>query len=761
MKTIINSMRRHNAAKILTDCRTGSGLIRQIKRRVRHAFTLIELLVVIALTAILLSVILYPLVNSYALTARASTQIESQAAARSALSQVKTILSNSAYIFDNYGRPNPGSGSADTSLNLWVNDNQGNPALITSRNNMIEYVAAAKQLDQVAVASGKVAVDPTTGQPIYDDSLTPEQTGIALPITPGRSLGRIFIGLIDNESIADTHVQDLTFNPYDNKAGADRNGMPKKIYANKFDDLRTVNNSNDNRYTLWNAEVPTFILDPIVKNAGVRQFVPNLGLFHIKDKNGNIDDNINEWLDPDVHRTKGLRLILHDPNFFYDNSFAGGDGDIRWKVGGWKDLNGDGKVQIWENWRAASTNLLLGSNSKIDLLAVDRDQNSNAINYYDSKGVLVTAAAVKGLPHVRPLARFAPGFVQNDPGTPSFLDASGNEVPNSVPALYNAQYTHWANPYRVLVYRAPAGNPIDQQLYNYYESVDDGRIVHVQNLMHGDKQPDPYGLPDVGPKLSGANSIFGNPNAEFAYTVDAERGTVNFAFPSTVLIHDATGNGLTQVYDPVKVNQSTQNVIVGDTRRWVDLRADLDPAANPVQWNTTVTPLSVNSNWAADVRITPGSELVFGPDQIPGTHYGYRTQYTRVPALTSVVGPNHYKINYQDISNLKNPADPSQRVGFLEFRGGADQGADNPIQGLYKSNGLPELKVFAGANAPSDPVEAAYKFQMNRPNDVVKIDYLTRELIGLTIEARLYDPGSAKPQTTILNENIKVRNLQR
>ena len=59
------------------------------------------------------------------------------------------------------------------------------------------------------------------------------------------------------------------------------------------------------------------------------------------------------------------------------------------------------------------------------------------------------------------------------------------------------------------------------------------------------------------------------------------------------------------------------------------------------------------------------------------------------------------------------------------------------------------------------PVEIYYQFQMNRPNDVVKIDYMTRDLMNVALEVRLYDPGSARPQDTQLASKVEVRNLQR
>ena len=53
-----------------------------------------------------------------------------------------------------------------------------------------------------------------------------------------------------------------------------------------------------------------------------------------------------------------------------------------------------------------------------------------------------------------------------------------------------------------------------------------------------------------------------------------------------------------------------------------------------------------------------------------------------------------------------------------------------------------------------------YNFQMNQANDVVKFDYMTRDLMNFTLEMRLYEVGSGKPQVTRLADKIKVRNLQ-
>jgi hypothetical protein len=239
------------------------------------------------------------------------------------------------------------------------------------------------------------------------------------------------------------------------------------------------------------------------------------------------------------------------------------------------------------------------------------------------------------------------------------------------------------------------------------------------------------------------------------------------------------------VFSPVAINGNANTS--DPPRRWLSLET-LDPTVNPSIADATIHPLSNKMKWYNDVAIVPGSEVVFGPDQRPGPHYGFRIQYTRIPSKSlDPVGPNQYKINYQS----ENEALPAvQHIelsrGYMEFRPGAEGSntvnvSDDAWAGGvydpavdYKPYGLPEHKanpafdpsIPASAanpkvqNAPSDPVEVLYKFQTNRANDVVKVDYLTREQLNVTVESRLYDPASSRPQSAILTQNIKVRNLQ-
>ncbi|HEY3268197.1 MAG TPA: prepilin-type N-terminal cleavage/methylation domain-containing protein [Armatimonadota bacterium] len=58
-------------------------------------------------------------------------------------------------------------------------------------------------------------------------------------------------------------------------------------------------------------------------------------------------------------------------------------------------------------------------------------------------------------------------------------------------------------------------------------------------------------------------------------------------------------------------------------------------------------------------------------------------------------------------------------------------------------------------------VTIAYYYQNNDPDDLVKVDYLTRELLTINLTARNYDPVTQKPITTTLSNRVRIRNTQR
>lgn len=706
-----------------------------------NGFTLIELLVVIALTSILLTLIFKPLVQSFNLTRKSGTQIETQTKARELMREISGELSNSVYVFDN----------AQSPLNLWFNDQSGAPILMPTYFTMVQYVAPARQLDQTP---GATPIDPTNGKPMYS-GIGSSLSGYAFPLAPGLTLNRIWIGLVHNATTVDTHAIDPNL-PGD----AAQNGMPANSYGNRWSDP-AIGTDKDNRYTFYKAEVLTFIPDP-TSNAAKPTFIPNLRLFHT-----------------DGAGDKTGKIVLDDPNFFYDNSLAGGKeatagSSDKWAVAGWKDLNGDGKVQIAENWQAAANSLM--PLNYVDMIALQRNDD-DTIKYDTFADTANTKQYLHPRPEVRPLATFAPAFVQNDPASPTLLTDSGNEAPTTASPTFLSQYTHWELPYRVSVYRSisPGSDPMNQSPLDYYqyEVRDIGnnfvnrKVLHYQAIPGQDPALAAGDTGDVGPHL--INGVFDPANIsniKFAFTVDPQRGAVNFSFPSTVLIHDATNRPLPAYYSPADVNG---NLTSSYDKRYIDMRTALPTTIwNGQQLNPPglTSPLDAGTNWYSTVRIVPGSEKIYGPDQQAGVHYGHRILYTRVASNSGdITGLNQYKINYEDVGNSGNSSDPRLHIGYIEFNSIPDTSdTSQPNSNLVGTNSLPlymsDNTGTVDGTIPAAPIDITYSFQMNRPNDVVKVDYLTRELMSFSLEARLYDSATSTPQSTSLTQKIKVRNLQ-
>jgi prepilin-type N-terminal cleavage/methylation domain-containing protein len=155
---------------------------RQAYRERQAGFTLVELLVVIAITAILLGLLLIPLVQGFRLTRQGQIQAQAQDTTRLVINQFTNDLKRAAYVFD----------SADREITLPVLDGQGRVV-----NARLRYAV----IDMVMPAYGdpsQESNDPTSDIPINPDGSYNAE--IAVPISPGRTVVRYFIGLMDNNN---------------------------------------------------------------------------------------------------------------------------------------------------------------------------------------------------------------------------------------------------------------------------------------------------------------------------------------------------------------------------------------------------------------------------------------------------------------------------------------------------------------------------------------------------------------------------------
>ena len=761
----------------------------------KRAFTLIELLVVIALTAILLTLVFAPLINTLNLTSRASTQIETQSTGRIVMRRLEAELSGPVFVYDNVfqglGSANGQLGDPDGRVNIWLNRMgatnspiSGIPVVKPIRFGMVEYVQPASQSEN----SASTLIDPTTGKP---DPGASAPSNVSLPLVRGRTVVRIFPGFQDNRSgtttLTDESGQTLSGQPVD--ASGNYHG-----YANRFDDATDVNPSQDNRITLYRAEVQPYIKDPNTGN-----YVPNIALFHTV--SGGVRGQ----------STTGS-IILDDPNFFYDTTPVPA-AYVRVGAPG-VDIAGRANVPMWECWKSVSQTLL--PLNKGDAITLERDDRHQVV-FRDKNGLRPqdTGSAAPFDPVIRPLITFTPQYVENDPGVPASVEATAAETPYTAATTFRSQYGAWARPFRVLVYRSPDGNQdpltfVDPTTKSplYYEMDDVSSGIGFQG-------PSPNPASSVGPHLNADGSWNTGFDPKFAFTVDYDKGAVNFAFPHTVYDRASNGSPLPMYYNASTINSQIDVIQNGEPltgRRYLWLRQfdgtnTLNPSTAVSPLNKFYVPLDNTvgvSPTPPNVRIVPGSERVFGPDQLPGAHYGYRTLYTRVSSTAGQIGPNQYKILYENIANanaVSDPNDPRVQTGYIEFDSQPDtdpyltnstgvgsanldpaddmpithlktvQGTTKQVPPTYRTHSLPERKWMPDPSAPNDttkgtvvaadPLEISYSFQMNRPSDVVKIDYLTRSILNINMEMRLYDPRSARPQTTPLTSKVSVRNLQR
>ncbi len=98
--------------------------------RNESGFTMIEILVVIAITMILLGLIFYPVIRTFALTRQANVMVMAQDTARNTLEQITRELSQAMFVYDNSNSP----------INFPVTDPKGNNVVLQALYGKIDFV---------------------------------------------------------------------------------------------------------------------------------------------------------------------------------------------------------------------------------------------------------------------------------------------------------------------------------------------------------------------------------------------------------------------------------------------------------------------------------------------------------------------------------------------------------------------------------------------------------------------------------------------
>lgn len=691
------------------------------------AFTLIELLIVIVITVILLTIIGIPLVQGFNLTRSAQAFSEAQDTVRLTMNRIRRELTTAALVLDN----SVPEASIEVRLPLVV-PQAGEPAgdVIVGGSRSLGpngqpfygslFLSNAK-IDLVPPSQG----DP--GNPIYnpirgrqDPTLVGKRPlgTVRLPVTPGITIVRYFIGLKD---------------PIGSRTDF---SAPEPGYSNPFDPIIPgADEVPENMFVLYRAEVQPYAQD---QNG---QWVPNTNYFAV-DASGN--------------------LVFNDPGFFC------------WSPTQVVDNLNDHRRRLI-NWKDAATIVVQDSRTDLLITQIDLGEREAIFDFFT-----VINGQRHYIPRARTLATFMPARVSNEPAEGNDVVRAGEEVVDAgnllAPEVYQTSMAGWTSDTLIRIFRNdPRNNPRPPYaLIRWRNTASTGNafktgspeLVVFNPVVDQDEYVDGRPMFDIAGYMADAedgNALIGNYIVQTPFlgtplllmTTDSRRGIAMTRFP----LRDALG------YNPnintSEANDNLTNWLNSPTggannntkslgRRFVDIRTRpplVGVAFNPLQTTAFGYDLSA-------AKIVPGSEVVIGPDQNPGANFGRPVRYTRV-AANQPVGVNQYKINYTD---QQEPSDYQQALGIPDP--GSNNDVRNYIQPRFKK-GYIEFISDPTATLPTGNILVSFDFQLNNQGDSVVVDYDSRQQVQVELTIRRFAGGffGARQQSASIKNLVTVRNF--
>lgn len=553
------------------------------------------------------------------------------------------------------------------------------------------------KIDFVAPAQGNPA-NPNfnPGRNRLDPTLRTAVGQVILPIAPGQRITRYWIGL--QRPVLSSGAEGLYVNAW----------MPNMIGANQ---------GENNLYTLYRADV-----EPWVFSAQQGRYVPNTDFFPVD--------------------TTG-RPVLNDPGFFLYGPSQPYD-----------DLNNH-RARLG-NWITIARPVV--QDDRTDLLMAVVDEATNEVVYDGA------------LPRVRSLVSFTPVRVNSEPAIGKDGAKRGVEALDAARTIasefYATERPGWTADSIIRVFRRdPRIQPpppyfVGRNLDGIYqiaayaagpgsnERIDGSPIFNVTGYQATVQAGNPLIGPNIFPATSRQDLML--------FNVDQRRGRIVMSLPasaafgfvpqvsSTVANSQLTGwtsSATAQQYNPS-----------GDlARRFIDLRDETVFPTTAPNFNP-FSPL-VRGYVNPYAFMTPGSEVVFGPDQRPGPNYGMPIRYSRV-APGETVGINQYRVNYADTQ-----APSYQALGLPDPGTNADVRAF--IEPRFKK-GYVEFNSDPNLPMPSGPIQISFDFQVNLDSDAVVVDYDSNQEIRFDLTVRRF-PGATRtpPLTVSVQDVIAVRNFAR
>ncbi|RYG26099.1 prepilin-type N-terminal cleavage/methylation domain-containing protein [bacterium] len=774
--------------------------------RRKQAFTLIELLVVMAITAVMMTLIVLPIFQSFNLTRNAQAFADAQDKARILTERISREVGNAISV--------RGGSSTPTKINVTnvtvpagYNDTALPGTSLIARlpgkdGNVVETVLPNSKLDLIPPATGDPTrgpngafIDPSTGK--EDPTLTRPKGDIRLPVAPGATVVRWFIGLKD----------------------------PNRVYNEPYTGILQVRTGGaDNLYVLRRAEVQPFVyrtLKTDADNTATRAWRPNLAYFRSDDE------------------TDTQIIDMDDPRFFIKDEGQNPDSDAQ-------------KNERVDNWLAKA--VIQTEVSRYDMIRpLTAGPTGKPVATYD-----VTNTNV---PKVVPLVQFVPTRVAAAPAAGSAAARPGEAVDgldrigpdtfqterglwtNAIIRYYPAGYdpttatnlmevasTDFAG--NTAIYAggssasgldAPLDPPNNFSLFSntmYERTIAQGgaypftRAALAQNAWIAEPTMRALFAPfrvitSTGRIITsfpieevGVNALTGTPRPNLPRLLvgpsysPTQATTADAGYASAPYSPVGTGTG---AYDPNRAYNRAWNAypqLQSLLQRFIDLRvvANEDgtfsplnpvPAPGEVRGFSLVPQLSkdsggntVNSGALMNrVRIVPGSDEVYGPDQTVAGGYGKIVRYTRVSGNP---GPNQYRLVYADLP------EPVNENGLVDYRvlgipndiltgfDPSNYDANHVVSALIQPRfkaGYLQLCSDPNVPVPQSPLDASgnpmpitvrYRFQFNGPSDTFAVDYDTREVMQVLLTIKNY-PQSNVPnaQLITLKSTATLRNALR
>lgn len=725
----------------------------------RRAFTLIELITVMAVSAILLTLITIPVVQSFNLTRASEAFAAAQSTGRILISRIEREVSSAASV-----RPNHGDAGSIVAI------------LPDIDNNRVEIRLPYAKLDFFPPAKGDASlrgpgggfINPDTGK-IDPTAVTP-MGDANLPSSPGFLMVRYFIGLKN------------PFNPYSN---------PNLRLATSTGAPWDINFGGENLYVLYRAEVPVYVWD---QASG--QMVPNSRFFALDANNQPILDDpyfftvtsstpiaqqnrTRAWQSVARSVTESVRFDMIRPEFnvtnrrvFFDaglprvmplvrfqprrmsseptqaasSATVGQEADNAAKIGaetfttelgGWS-LQG---INIWPAVRA--TPYGAGENSAGAL----RTGSSNDYLSLQQSGGNWSLLGVSG-GSTFPLFNLT-----------AYSQASGQRLNANAPFAFTAatgtaaggsasRVSPWNELFVPVVPNDKAGS--------VRASFDIREVGSATALPFANRLPatTPNSFPNVAANLAGG--IHTGPDTP--YQLDVTSGTWgSFDWDDFDEANVGVNRRFNKLWEQLPaVLNTVSNPRDQFAKRFIDLRVLRQPGGEPSPLDRRPAP--TGSGWQR-AQIVPGSEEVFGPDQRPGPGYGQTVRYTRT--TVKPVGANQYYINYVD---QKEPDWSIFGIGGVSYDP-ADYNPNNLVSAVLQAQyraGYVEFNSKVGEPLPAGNIYVSYRFQFTEPNDVVAVDYDSSKQIEFSLTIQTYpNPAFPNPQTVTVKGAATVRNFLR